>query len=239
MFGLIQVISMLLIGGCQTPSLMYAVKTFGGEEQQVTMPPSTCSGAASGEQANVIEKTIVDTNNNSMKSFDEVYKRLDKVQGSVNKVQETSNQGLQTAQKSLAKQEQMANQQGAGELTLLFKIGSAELEPSQYQRLVRFLDYVSAKSNGRKVILLSIGSASAIGNPEFNKKLSMKRSETPLPVIEKHLVNVPHEFYKVTGTGDKYAPKGASKNVNESYQSDRLIAVYDTSNIPKMPEDKQ
>src|SRR5512136_79193 len=164
LLGLILVISMLLISGCQTGYVMYAMKTSGGEEQQVTMPPSTCSGAASGEQANVIAKTVVDANNNTMKRFDEVYKRLDKVQGTVDKVQETSNQGLQTAQQSLAKQEQMANQQGAGELTLLFKTGSAKLDQFESQRLVRFLDYISAKSNGRKVILLSIGSASATGN---------------------------------------------------------------------------
>jgi outer membrane protein OmpA-like peptidoglycan-associated protein len=229
--GLSGMIGMLYMGGCATMSEMFTMQAPEGQQQQVTMPKSTWTGAASGEQANALAKTVVDANNNTMKRFDEVDGRLDKLQ-------ETSSQDLQTAQQALAKLEQMANQQGTGEMTLFFKTGSAKLDQFEYQRLVRFLDYISVKSRGRKVIILSIGSASATGSPQFNKKLSTERSEAPLPVINQFLVNVPHEFYKVTGIGDMYAPKNASTDVDKRYQNVRVIAVYDTGNIPQVPEEK-
>lgn len=229
--GIIGIIGMLSIGGCGTVSEMFMMKAPGGEEKQVTMPESTWTGAASGEQANALAKTVVDANNNTMKRFDEVDGKLDKLQ-------ETASQDLQTAQQALAKLEEMANQQGTGEMTLFFKTGSAKLDQNQSQRLIRFLDYISVKSRGRKVIVLSIGSASATGNPKYNKKLSTQRSEAPLPIISQYLVNVPHEFYKVTGIGDMYSPKKASMDENKRYQNVRIIAIYDTSKIPQVPEEK-
>ena len=48
-------------------------------------------------------------------------------------------------------------------------------------------------------------------------------------------LNVPHKFYKVTGIGDMYAPKNASLQVDERYQSVRLIAAYSVSNLPAVP----
>jgi hypothetical protein len=63
----------------------------------------------------------------------------------------------------------------------------------------------------------------------------MERSEAPLPVINRYLVNVPHKFYKVTGIGDMYAPKNASIQVEDRYQSVRIIATYSTSNLPAVP----
>jgi outer membrane protein OmpA-like peptidoglycan-associated protein len=239
LLGVIAVTGMLFIGGCQTMSEIFTMKTPEGQEQKVTMPESTCSGTASGEQANVLAKTVVDANNNTMARFDAVDKRLDKIQDTANKVQETSNQGLQTSQQTLAKQEQMASQQGAGELTLMFRTRSAKLDPVEYQRLVRFVDYISLKSHGRKVILVSIGSSSEPGKAKYNKRLSMKRAEAPLPVIKKYLVNVPYEFHKVIGTGEEYAPKNVSREEAKRHQSVRLIAVYDTKDLPKLPEEKQ
>ncbi|HXJ82516.1 MAG TPA: hypothetical protein VMS64_27995 [Candidatus Methylomirabilis sp.] len=44
-------------------------------------------------------------------------------------------------------------------------------------------------------------------------------------------MNVPHKFYKVTGIGDMYAPKNASLQVDDRYQSDRIIAAYNASNL--------
>jgi hypothetical protein len=45
-------------------------------------------------------------------------------------------------------------------------------------------------------------------------------------------VNVPHKFYKVTGVGDMYAPKNATLQVDERYQSARIIAAYNAINLP-------
>lgn len=229
--GMCGIIGMLLIGGCGTMEEMFSMKGPDGQEKQVTMPKSTWTGAASGEQANALAKTVVESNNNTMKKFDEVNGKLDKLQ-------ETASQDLETSKQALAKLEQLSNQQGTGEMTLFFKTGSSKLDQSQYQRLVRFLDYISVKSHGRKIILLSIGSASATGNPKMNKKLSTARSEAPLPVINKYLVNVPHEFYKVTGIGDMYSPKDASSDVHLRYQNVRVIAAYNTGDMPQVPEEK-
>jgi len=192
------------------------------------VPKSTLTGAASGAQADALAQQVVTANNNTMQKFDQVEGRLDRLQAE-------DSQDLQTAQQALQKLEQLSNLQGTGQITLFFKTGSAELDQFQYQRLVNFLDYLARESRGRLAILVSIGSASAIGNPQFNKKLSIERSEAPLPIISQYLVNVPHKFYKVTGIGDMYAPKNASLQVEHRYQSVRIIAAYDTSNLPATP----
>ena len=63
----------------------------------------------------------------------------------------------------------------------------------------------------------------------------MERSEAPLPIINQYLVNIPHNFYKVTGIGDMYAPKNAPAQVEHRYPSVRIIAVYNASNLPPVP----
>jgi len=129
------------------------------------------------------------------------------------------------------KLDQLANQQGTGSVTLFFPEGSASLDQFQYQRLVNFLDYLARESRGRRVILLSIGSASAVGSAAVNQRLSAERSQVPLAVINQYLVNIPHEFYKVTALGDMYAPKNVSLQVDQRYQSVRIVAAYDTATL--------
>jgi len=224
-------IGVMLLGGCATDPWGASMKGPGGE-QQATVPKSTWTGAASGEQANALAKIIVDSNNNSMKEFDKIDGHLKSQDQRMTKIEESQ----QAAQDALAKLEKMANEQGTGQITLFFKTGSHILDHDQTQRLVKFLDYLSVTSRGRKVILLSIGSASAIGSAKSNKKLSQQRSEATLPIIDQYLVNIPHTFYKVTGIGDMYAPKGESLQVEQRYQNVRIIAVYDESGIPATPE---
>ncbi|MBA4418673.1 MAG: hypothetical protein C0392_12310 [Syntrophus sp. (in: bacteria)] len=221
-------IGVALIGGCATQPQTVSMQTSGGQ-QQVTVPKSTWTGAASGAQADELAREIVDANNNSMKEFDKLQGHLNKEDKRLAELQATENR----AQQSLEKLEKLSNEQGSGQITLFFKTGSHTLEQAETQRLVTFLDYLSRSSHGRKVILLSIGSASAIGTAQANKKLSIARSEAPLPAIDKYLVNIPHTFYKVTGIGDMYAPKGASLQVEHRYQNVRIVAVYDASALPK------
>jgi len=223
------IITAALLGGCATQPEVVTIQQPGAPPQQVTMPKSTFTGAASGAQADALAKEIVDANNSTMAQFDQVDGRMDRLQA-------TSGKDLQTAQEALAKLEQLSNEQGSGQITLFFKTGSVEIDPFQNQRLVNFLDYLSRDSRGRTVILVSIGSASATGSAQINKKLSIERSQAPLPVINQYLVNVPHKFYKVTGIGDMYAPKNAPLQVEERYQSVRIIAVYTTGDLPSMPK---
>jgi hypothetical protein len=44
-------------------------------------------------------------------------------------------------------------------------------------------------------------------------------------------VNTPHQYFKVTGIGDMYAPKGGSTQVENRYQSVEIIAAYDTAQL--------
>jgi hypothetical protein len=62
------------------------------------------------------------------------------------------------------------------------------------------------------------------------------RAEYPKAIIDKYLINVPHEFFRVYGTGDMYSPKGISKKERERYQHTRLIALFDESQTPALPE---
>jgi outer membrane protein OmpA-like peptidoglycan-associated protein len=231
--GLLGIVMIIFVGGCATQPQTVSMQTSGGQQEQVVVPKSTLTGAASGVQADALAQEIVDANNNSMKEFDKLQGHLNKEDKRMAELQSGENKELQTAQQSLAKLERLSNEQGTGQITLFFKTGSAKLDQAQTQRLITFLDYLSRSSHGRKVILLSIGSASAIGTAQVNKKLSIARSETPMPIIDQYLVNIPHTFYKVTGIGDMYAPKGESLQVEHRYQNVRIIAVYDTSTLPK------
>jgi outer membrane protein OmpA-like peptidoglycan-associated protein len=195
-----------------------------GAPQTVTMAPGTMTGAASASEAQTLAQMVATGNNNAMAQFD-------KMGGQMNQLQSTENKELATSQQALAKLEQLSMQQGSGSITLFFAEGSATLDQFQYQRLVSFLDYLARESRGRKVILVSVGSASAIGPAAVNRRLSEERAQAPLPVISQYLVNIPHQFYKVSAIGDMYAPKNASMQVEKRYQSVRIVAAYDAAQL--------
>lgn len=206
-----------MLAGCAGKPQTYSLE--GGES--VTMPKGTLTGGASVGDANALAKEVADSNNNAMQQF--------------GKVENMQNQELQNSQAALAKLEQLSEQQGSGQITLFFKEGSTKLDKEQEGRLIRFLDYLSREARGRKVILVSVGSASAIGSEAVNRKLSVERSQAPLATIDQYLVNIPHQYYKVSAVGDMYAPKGASMSVEQRYQNVRIIAVYDKSQLGNVP----
>lgn len=192
--------------------------------QTVTVPKGTVTGAASVGDAKALAQMIAESNSNAMTQFDNLG-------GDMSKIQATENQNLQASQQALTKLEQLSDQQGSGQITLFFAEGSAELNQEQQQRLIRFLDYLSRENRGRKVILVSVGSASAVGSAAINRKLSIERSQSPLNTIEQYLVNTPYEFYKVSAVGDMYAPRGAPTDVEVRYQNVRIIAAYDKAQL--------
>jgi outer membrane protein OmpA-like peptidoglycan-associated protein len=214
--------SAVLLGACAGQPETYTM----GPGEQVTMPKGTMTGGASAGDANALAQMIVNENNNAMAGFD-------RVNGQLAQMQATETQSLKTSQEALAKLEQLSNQQGSGEITLFFAEGSARLNQEQEQRLIRFLDYLQRESRGRTVILVAVGSASAIGSPAINRRLSVERSQAPLNTINQYLVNTPHRFYKVSAVGDMYAPKNASYTVEQRYQSVRIIAAYDQAQLPR------
>ena len=203
--------------------------------QQVVFPNGTVFGGASGAQASTLAQIVVESNNNNMKEYQQIQanqtKDFQQLQGA-----ETKN--LQTSQQALQMLEQLSNQQGTGQITLFFPIGESSIPQNslQYTRLVNFLDYLSRNSRGRKVLFLMIGSASATGNAQINERLSRERSTAPEPIIDQYLVNVPHQFFKVYGLGDVYSPKDATLTVDQRYQNVRIVAVYDTDQVPVLPQ---
>ncbi len=156
----------------------------------------------------------------------------DKTTRQLDQIQIVQKDSLETAQQTRGKFEEVSRRQGSGQITLFFKTGSAVLDGFQNRRLVNFLDYLSRESRGREVILVSIGSASKTGRDHINRRLSIKRSEAPLSLIKKYLVNIPHKFHDVVAIGSQYAPRNAEPAVNRSHQSVRIIAVYDSSHLP-------
>jgi outer membrane protein OmpA-like peptidoglycan-associated protein len=195
----------------------------GQQPQSITFPNGTVFGGASGREASTLAQIMVDSNNNNMEEF--------------GKLERSETKNLQTSQQALAMIEQLSQQQGTGEITLFFPTGSDHIRQGtmEYQRLVNFLDYLSRESRGRKLLFLLIGSASATGDRRLNERLSRERAAAPEPVIDQFLVNVPHQYFKVYGLGDTYSPKNVPLTQEQRYQNVRIIAVYDTNQVPVPP----
>jgi hypothetical protein len=122
--GLVGIAAAALLGGCATQPETVTMQAPGGPPQQVTVPKSTFTGAASGAQADALAREIVDANNSTMQQFDQVDGRLDRLQA-------TGSKELQTAQQALGQLEQLSNDQGTGQITLFFKTGSTEIDQFQ------------------------------------------------------------------------------------------------------------
>jgi hypothetical protein len=219
----------------------------------VEFPKGTWTGTASTEQAGALAQVFVDSHNMAMREFDQVKDNQEKMKGSLQnlkdsaqrleeshqKILSSAQKNQDTAEKSLMRLEKLSQEQGTGEITLFYPTGSGKIKEGslEHGRMVQFVDYLSRESRGRKVLFVNIGSASATGNKKGNMKLAKARSEFPLQVIDKYLVNVPHEFYKVYGVGDLYSPKKVSRKEHLRYQNNRLIAVYETEQVPALPEE--
>jgi outer membrane protein OmpA-like peptidoglycan-associated protein len=220
------------LAGCAGQPQTVTMAQPSGTSQSVTMGKGTMTGAASTTEADALARMVATSNNNAMTEFDKMGGQISSLRAAQGQELTAQQKELKTSQEALTKLEQLSTEQGSGQITVFFAEGSATLDQFQYQRLVGFLDYLSRESRGRTVILVSIGSASAVGPAAINRKLSIERSEAPLPVINQYLVNIPHRFYKVSALGDMYAPKNASQQVNARYQSVRIVAAYDAAQLP-------
>lgn len=182
---------------------------------------------------------IKSSNRQAMSDLADIKTANQQVLGELGDMKKTNQQTLETAQRSLQIIEEMSKRQGSGEITIFFPVKSAVVEKSsmEFERLVHFADFLARESKGRKIILLTIGSASSTGSKKINMKLAKKRSEAPLDILDKYLVNIPHEFHKVYGTGDLYSPKGVRMKKHQRYQHTRIIALFDTAQTPMLNEE--
>jgi hypothetical protein len=224
----------------------------------VEFPKGTWTGGASKEQASTLAQIFVNSHNMAMAEFSKLQDSQESMKaaqeglkGSAQRLEETTQQlketnrqilelaqlHQKTAQTTLQKIEDLSRNQGTGEITLFYRVGTSKLNSVEFERLVRFVDFLSRESKGRKVLFISLGSASAFGPQKTNKKLAKERAQFPQGLIDKYLINTPHEYYKVYGTGDLYSPKRISKKEHERYQHTRLIAYYDMDQTPKLPDE--
>lgn len=222
-FAVASLVSLPLLIGCGTTSQATAAES----AQKVPSPDAT-----------VAVRQFVSAHAEVMGGIGDIKAANHGMKSDLETIKSTSQKSLETAQHTLKVVEEMANTQGSGELSVFFPNGSSHLARGtvEYDRLVRFADFLSRESRGRKVILLSIGSASAYGNKTANLNLAKKRSEVPLDIMDKYLVNVPHEFYKVFGNGDLNSPKDVTMKEHQRYQHTRIIAVFDKERVAKIEQ---
>ncbi len=234
---LIVIISFLV--GCAGETKQLHMMDTTGAKREIIFPNGTILGGASKEQATALAQIFVDSHNMAMQEMDELKKMSKKSLANQQAIMASQQKNLETAQKALQMIEQLSKNQGTGEITIFFPVGLSELKKGshEFERLVNFSDYLARESKGRKVLLISIGSASAFGDKKVNEKLSKKRSEIVVDVIDKYLVNVPHQFFKIYGTGDVYSPKNVTLKEHQRYQHTRIIAFYETEQIPPLPEE--
>jgi len=209
----------------------------------IVFPNGTILGGASAGQMTSLAEIFVDSHNAAMMQMDKSTKLLSEgqkqIQISTMRIEDSVKKNLETAQQSLALIEQISKKQGSGEITLFFDRGSARLGSQEVARLVNYLDFLARERRGRKIYIVSIGSASSIGNAKKNNKLALRRAKYPLSTIGKYLVNSPHEIFKVYGTGAIYSPKGIPLSKHQRYQHTRIIAYYETDQLPKLPEEPE
>ena len=257
---LIPVLAALFLLGCAGEPKMLQMRDTAldpaGPEKGMTaveFPKGTWTGGASTEQASTLAQNFVKSHNMAMQEFDRVKDNQEKMKGSLQtlsasaqkleeanqKILESAQKNQASAEKTLLRLEKLSKDQGTGEVTFFYPVGGSQLKEGslEYNRLVQFVDYLARESRGRKILFVSIGSASAFGPAKTNLKLANKRSGFPVQVIDKYLVNVPHEFYKVYGVGDLYSPKKVSMKEHQRYQNSRLIAVYETDQVPALPDE--
>jgi outer membrane protein OmpA-like peptidoglycan-associated protein len=239
MFLILLLLIVSFLAGCAGETKQLYMKDAAGATKEIVFPNGTILGGASKEQATALATIFVDSHNMAMQEFDELKKMSKKSLANQEAIMASQQKNLETAQKALQMIEQLSKNQGTGEITIFFPVGSSELKKGshEFERLVNFADYLARESKGRKVLLISIGSASAFGDKKVNEKLGKKRSEVPVGLLDKYLINVPHKFFKVYGTGDIYSPKNVTMKEHQRYQHTRVIAFYETEQIPPLPED--
>ncbi len=208
-------LGVLVLGGCQS------------------MPsPEKPAAVVDEATAPLAVKRFLEANSAVLAELGEIKTTGKQTLESAQKTQETVLRTQETAQRSLAVLEELSRRHGTGEITVFFPVAGATLSATERDRLVRFTDFAAREARGRKLLLVSIGSASAFGDQKVNQRLAERRSAAPIDVMDKYLINVPHEFHKVYGTGDLYSPKGVKLKEHQRYQHARVIAVFASEQLP-------
>ena len=222
----------LIIGGCAGTSTELHMKdttVVPPAERTIVFPNGTILGGASRQQATKLAHIFVESHNMAVKQRAEFERALERNEEVSRRLMEAYDKNMATARMAYRILRQMAEQQGAGEITIFFPVNSSKIPKKslEYERLVRFADHLARESQGRKVIITSVGSASAFGPEKVNKRLGEERARAPVDIIDHFLVKIPHEFFKVYGTGDIYSPPNVGMKEHIRYQHVHLVALYE------------
>ncbi len=131
----------------------------------------------------------------------------------------------QTAELAMDMFYDLSYAQGMGDVTVLFPIGKATLQPEARQKLRAFLSTVEGIGYGRPIHLLVIGSASAIGPRGINLDLSRRRVMAVEPLIRQSLAGQRHFVHPITNLGETYSPRNVPYAVHKQYQYAQVIAA--------------
>jgi hypothetical protein len=240
----------LYLAGCADFNKEYPLTP----DDKVILPSVTAVGAPTETSVRQLADLLVEALNKSREEREQKEKALQKEQNE--KYIKDSNQEESTINQALQSFINISKKQGAGEISLFFGKGVDTLEYSytEKDRLVQFLDYLARESHGRKILLLTIGSASSVDTPSnkyqvyavrekkpapkksvSNKiQLSVARAKAPIPLIEKYLINIPHQTYDAYGIGEH---KDSQQSADpEKYQYVRIIAAFEKADLPLLPK---
>ncbi len=144
---------------------------------------------------------------------------------------------LEVSKDSYQMLREIAEDQGTGDITIFFPHNSAQIIENslQHDRLIRYLDSLERNNRERQLVFVIIGSASAVGEDNHNQILSKKRANATVPIIDQYLINVPHTFHKVYGTGEANSPKNETEDINKRYRFVRIMALYGSPQTRSMP----
>lgn len=166
-------------------------------------------------------QAIQDRQSLNIAAMNNDYQRSQELIRSYGKNMETSKASYQILQ-------EIAQNQGTGEITLFFSHNSSELPENsfQYNRLIRYLDSLERNNKKQGLVFVIMGSASANGEENHNMMLSQRRANAPIPIIDHYLVNVPHTYHKVYGTGETNSPQAQPEDINSRYRFVRIMALF-------------
>jgi len=225
-------LAVLPLGGCAGKSSelqMEDTTVVPPATRTIVFPNGTVFGGASRQQATKLAQIFVESHNMAMKQRAEFQRAMERTEEASRRLTEAYDKNMATARMAYGMLRKIAEQQGIGEITIFFPVNISKIPKSslEYERLVRFADYLARESHGRKVIITSVGSASAFGLEKVNERLAEERAQAPVDIIDHFLVKIPHEFYKIYGTGEMYSPRNVNMKVHKRYQHVHLVALYE------------
>lgn len=199
------------------------------QNKKITFPNGLMLGGDSRQQATALAEIMVESHNMAVIQRERIEQEVTTSQEAWQRLQRAYERNQATTRQAWNMIREIAAKQGTGEITIFFPVDSARItkDSPEYKRLVRFADFLARESHGRTVHFISVGSASSTGPHERNIQLARKRAHAPVPILGHYLVNVPHTYDEIYGTGDAYSLQRISMQEHQRYQHVHVTAFYE------------